>query len=540
MTITDTTAESSPTATVNAGPHEPQQQDAASTTSENLNRKGQEKVDLEPATEAVTTNTAESALVNSKDFGFLPIPKRLRYDPARPLTFGLLMNIAFGFASTFTVANLYYCQPLLIQFSLSFGVSYSQVSQIPTFTQAGYAIGLVLISPLGDLLRRRPLIITVVTISTSLSIGLAVTKSLGVFKALSFLVGMVTVTPQILIPLAADLAPEHRRASAISFVFSGLLFGVLIARVLAGIIAEFQSWRVVYYFAIAVQSLVLVGAYLILPDYPSKNVNGELTYWKILWTMAKFAVTEPMLIQACLVNIGSSACFTNFWVTLTFLLGGPPYNYSTLAIGLFGLVGILGVSMGPVVGYVIDRLVPWYASCFALLMLILAQSVQLGAGGINIAAVIISVFGLDLFRQMLQTSLTTAVFGISAPARSRLNAVLILSIFLGQVMGTAAGTHVFVTFGWRAGAALSMGLYAWQAIVLLSRGPHCKRYTWFGYEGGLEARKSRQATKKADESQDLKRPEDAEEKVGFDEKEKGKESHGAGAEEKQDLDTKSG
>jgi len=200
-----------------------------------------------------------------------------------------------------------------------------------------YAIGLVLISPLGDLLRRRPLIITVVTISTSLSIGLAVTKSLAVFKALSFLVGMVTVTPQILIPLAADLAPEHRRASAISFVFSGLLFGVLIARVLAGIIAEFQSWRVVYYFAIGVQSLVLVGAYLILPDYPSKNVNGELTYWKILWTMAKFAVTEPILIQACLVNIGSSACFTNFWVTLTFLLGGPPYNYSTYVLSVLSI-----------------------------------------------------------------------------------------------------------------------------------------------------------------------------------------------------------
>lgn len=188
-------------------------------------------------------------------------------------------------------------------------------------------MGLVLISPLGDLVLRRQLILILVSLSTCLTIGLAITNNLLVFEALSFLVGMVTVTPQILIPLAADLAPPERRASAISVVLSGLLFGVLIARVLAGVIAEFVSWRVVYYFAISVQFVVLVGSYAILPDYPSKNKN--LTYFHILWTMVKYAVTEPILIQACLVQLGSSACFSNFWVTLTFLLGGAPYHYST-------------------------------------------------------------------------------------------------------------------------------------------------------------------------------------------------------------------
>ncbi len=183
------------------------------------------------------------------------------------------------------------------------------------------------ISPLGDLVRRRPLILATIILSATLTVGLAVTNSLIVFEAISFIVGFVSVTPQILIPLVADLAPDNRRASAISIVLSGLLFGILIARVLAGIIAQFVSWRVVYYFAIGVQGLVLVGSYLMIPDYPSKNKH--LTYWNILWTMAKFAVTEPILIQACLINLTSSACFSNFWVTLTFLLGGPPYNYST-------------------------------------------------------------------------------------------------------------------------------------------------------------------------------------------------------------------
>jgi predicted MFS family arabinose efflux permease len=176
-------------------------------------------------------------------------------------------------------------------------------------------------------MRPRQLILCIVALSTSLSIGLAVTRSLIVFETLSCLVGAVTVTPQILIPLAADLAPEKKRASAISVVFSGLLFGILLARVLAGIIAEFTSWRVVYFFAVGVQALVLVGSYLVLPDYPPKN--KDLTYWNILWTMAKFSVTEPILIQGSLINLASSACLSNFWVTLTFLLNGPPYHYST-------------------------------------------------------------------------------------------------------------------------------------------------------------------------------------------------------------------
>ena len=176
-------------------------------------------------------------------------------------------------------------------------------------------------------MRRRQLILGLVLLSTTLSIGLAVTNNFAVFEAITFLVGMFSVTPQVLIPLAADLAPPERRASAISVVFAGLLFGVLVARVMAGIIAEYASWRIVYYTAIGAQGGVLVGSYFIIPDYPSRN--ERLTYLSILSSMGKFAVTEPRLIQACLALFGSSASYSNFWVTLTFLLGGPPYNYST-------------------------------------------------------------------------------------------------------------------------------------------------------------------------------------------------------------------
>lgn len=69
--------------------------------------------------------------------------------------------------------------------------------------------------------------------------------------------------------------------------------------------------------------------YFITPDTPAKN--PDLTYLKILGTMAKFAVTEPALIQGCLVFFFNSAIFSGFWVTMTFLLDGAPYHYSTYA-----------------------------------------------------------------------------------------------------------------------------------------------------------------------------------------------------------------
>ncbi|KAI0352564.1 MFS general substrate transporter [Trametes cingulata] len=457
----------------------------------------------------------------TKDFGLFPIPRRLQYDPEHPAHFGLAMNVTFGLASTFIVANLYYCQPLLIQFAQAFDVTYHEVSNIPTLVQAGYAIGLLFITPLGDLVRRRPLLLLLTFITASLTIGLAITKSLVAFEVLSFLIGIGSVTPQILMPLAADLAPPERRASALSIVLSGLLFGVLIARVLAGVVAQFVTWRIVYFIAIGVQYLVLLMLYLMLPDYPAKNKG--VTYFGILYSMARFTVTEPLLVQAVLITIPSSACFTNWWVTLTFLLGGPPYNYSTVVIGLFGLVGMVGVAMAPLIGRTIDKLVPWSATLVAILALIATFSIQTAAVGLNVAVVIIVCIGLDIFRQTQQVSLTTAVLGLDGNARSRLNAVLLLSLFIGQVMGTAVGSKVFTDHGWRPDASLNLAWTGWTLFVLFLRGPHCPRYKWIGWEGGFELRKSRVLAK-----QQAERDAAAEKGIGADGKDekRGEEANG--------------
>lgn len=427
---------------------------------------------------------------NTHDFGLIPIPHGLRYDESSPPEFGIGLNLLFALASTFLVANVYYCQPILVDMSKSFDVTYSQISSVPTMAQAGYAVGLFLLSPLGDIIRPRPLILSLVTLSTLFTVGLCFAPSMSAFAGLSFLTCMASIAPQLLLPLAADLAPAHRRGTAIALCISGLLFGVLLARVLAGLIAQFAHWRYTFYFAMGAQ--VVVGAALaaMLPDFPARNTR--LTYFGVLRSMGRFILTEPVLAQAALVNFSSIVCFANFWVTLTFLLSAAPFSFTTLQIGLFGLLATLGVLVGPFVGRVTDVMHPWKAALLGTIGYAASQGIQLGAGGIHLAAVAIACIGLDVFRQLQQVSLTRAALELDPSARGRLNTVVILSIFLGQVVGTRLGTKIFLDYGWRVNAAFAMGFMGLQFVFLFLRGPNVSRYTWIGWEGGWTC--SKQAT----------------------------------------------
>lgn len=125
-------------------------------------------------------------------------PPRCRWDPNNPPKFSMSMNVMFGFAGAFTVANLYYSHPILNILAHDFGVPFEKVSQIPTLTQAGYAVGLLFLCPLGDLVKRRPFVLWLVWFAATMSIGLCVTKSFAVFSGLSFIVGLATVTPQVM------------------------------------------------------------------------------------------------------------------------------------------------------------------------------------------------------------------------------------------------------------------------------------------------------------------------------------------------------
>ncbi|KAJ7449226.1 MFS DHA1 protein [Mycena latifolia] len=395
--------------------------------------------------------------------------------------------------------NLYYSQPILVELARQFHVDDVGVSRIPILLQAGYAAGLLLLTPLGDILRRRQLLLLLVLTSGSLTVGLAVTGSLAVFEVLSFLTAFASVTPQVLTPLTADLAPENRRATFISLIIAGIFMGLLLARVLSGIIAQYSSYRNVYWMGAGGQFLLLLVLYLVTPDVPVKNKG--VSYFQIMGTMAKFAVTEPALIQSSIILFCSSAIFSGFWVTMTFLLNGPPYHYTTVVIGLFGLVGMVGILMAPLIGRLVDGFVPWMATFTAILIVISSQIIQTFGGEINVAAVIIATIVLDLGVQGTQVSRVTAVYSIAPEARARLNAVLVVS---GQVMGTAVGTKLYAEGGYKLSSGIRVVFGGVELLVLLLRGPHVSRTTWIGWEGGMNFRKRKEEVKEASSTPDDK------------------------------------
>ncbi|OHE92393.1 major facilitator superfamily transporter [Colletotrichum orchidophilum] len=414
-------------------------------------------------------------------------PRKMRYDPKNPPQFTLAVNFLFAVAATFTVANLYYNQPVLNRIAETFNVSFERASSVATLMQAGYAAGLLFICPLGDMLRRRPFILALIWVTAMLWLGLCLTNSFEAFLGLSFIVGATTVTPQLMLPLVADMAPPERKASSLSITTSGLMLGMLIARLLSGIVANYTSWRNIYWFSFGAQNLLLVLLFFFVPDYPSTNPDG-LNYFRALWTIVTMLFTEPILVQACLIGFFISSIFTSFWTTLTFLLASPPYDYPSITIGLFSLIGIAAICGGPVYGRLImDRYVPWLSSVLGQTFILFGCIIGAFTGTFTVAGPVIQAICIDMGIQTAQTANRTAIYTINPKARNRVNTAYMVCVFCGQLTGTAVGNRLYAQGGWRYSAGTSIGFIGLSLIITMLKGPREK--SWIGWSGGWKLRK---------------------------------------------------
>ena len=157
------------------------------------------------------------------------------------LTRGLIAMFAFCCGAI--VANLYYAQPITELIAPDIHMTGGTASLIVSLTQIGYAFGLFFLVPLGDLLENRKLMITTALVSiVSLALA-AVTRQPSAFLAVSLLVGFSSVAVQILIPLAAHLAPDESRGRVVGNIMSGLLLGILLSRPISSVVAGHFGWR---------------------------------------------------------------------------------------------------------------------------------------------------------------------------------------------------------------------------------------------------------------------------------------------------------
>lgn len=276
---------------------------------------------------------------------------------------------------------------------------------------------------------------------------------------MSYLCGVTTVTPQLMLPLVGDLAPPARRASSLALVVSGMAMGMMIARLLSGVVANYTSWRNIYWFGLGTQYLIAISLFFMMPDYPSKNPGG-LNYFNMLYGVFRLLLTEPLLLQAALITYLNSAVFTSYWTTLSFLLSQPPYDYSSVMIGLFGLIGIVIILAAPVYSrLILDRAVPLASAVLGLL--IEAAGVAFGTfvGPRNVSGPVLQAVAIDVGSQFSNIALRSSIYGLRPDARNRVNTGYMLLSFCGQLTGTAVGNRLFAEGGWTYSGGCSSELY---------------------------------------------------------------------------------
>ena len=375
----------------------------------------------------------------------------LRSDPPEPSSSAVHAPAGFSklvwvmaVACGLSVANLYYNQPLLAQMARSFGVSARGIGIIPTLTQAGYAIGLLLLVPLGDVVPLRRLV-TVLLVLVAMALGAeAVARNLPWLAAASLVIGITTVVPQVLIPLTARLAPPGERGHAVGVVMMGLLLGILLSRTLSGFVGECLGWRAMYWIA---AGMMLLLAPALMPFLPKDEPPGSLNYQQLLRSVWSIVRRESILRQSMLSGALLFACFSAFWATLVFRLETPPLHYGEKTAGLFGLVGAAGALAAPLVGRFSDRVSPRAIITGAAAVMMLSFVVFWAAGG-TLWGLAIGVVLLDVAAQSNQVANQTRIYSLAAELHSRVNSAYMGAYFVGGAAGSLAGTWAWTAFGW--------------------------------------------------------------------------------------------
>lgn len=350
------------------------------------------------------------------------------------------------------VANLYYCQPLILLIAKDLGISRSSAGSLNYITQLGYAAGLLFIVPLGDLLERKKQILVITTLTIISLIIAALAPIFFILQLASFCLGFTTIVPQLILPMAAHLAAPERRGKVLGSIMSGLLLGILLSRTVSGLVGDHFGWRSVYWMAAGICTVLLL---VITARFPQSKPDYKGNYGSIYKSLVKL-LPQPALQEACMLNALSYGVFGAFWTTMVLYLGGAPFNYSGGQIGLFGLAGAAGALAAPLAGRIGDKKDPRFAILTGLILILLSL-VIFYLFRTSITLFIVAIILLDFGLQAVHVSNQTRIFALIPEARNRLNTVFMTVTFLGAASGSFLGLFLWKLGGWSAfctGAAI--------------------------------------------------------------------------------------
>lgn len=365
---------------------------------------------------------------------------------------GPSLLFAMALSCGLAVANIYYNQPMLAVMAQDFP-GHSGMPLIAMLTQLGYAMGLLLLVPLGDVVERRWLIPGQFALIALASLLAATATSATTLMLASVLLGIGATAAQQIVPVAATLADPARRGAVVGSVMSGLLAGILLSRTVAGLVTAYGSWRAMFWLAIP---LALSGALLMARMIPSGLPRSPLGYGRLLHSLVGLWREEPALRRATLTQALLFASFSAFWTVLAFYLAEPAYGLGADMVGLFGVIGVAGVVAAPLAGRMADRLGARPVVLAGAVLVVLAWicfELWLSLAGLACGVIL-----LDLGVQSALIAHQQRIYGLRPEARGRINTLFMTGMFLGGTLGSSLGMLVWQQGHWIGVGAAAMVL----------------------------------------------------------------------------------
>lgn len=369
----------------------------------------------------------------------------------------LLMAVATGLC----VGGNYFNQPLLESIAAALGTSHSAAAATVTVAQVSYALGLIFLVPLGDMFPQRRLAVTLM-LAAAAGQGLSgFAPSIGVLMVGTAMAGLFSVAAQVLVPFAATLATPERRGAAVGTVMSGLLVGILVARSVAGILAEVGGWATVY----RVSAVIMVGIALALwKVLPATTPTARQSYGATLRSLGTLVLAHPRLRTRALLGGLSFASISALFSTMAFLLSGSPHELGELEIGLVGLAGAAGALAANATGRLVDRGYGPLTTAAGVAVLLVSWA-ALAWGATSLVWFVVGMLTIDLAISMVHITNQNIVYALDPDARSRLNSVYMTTYFVGAASGSALGAVAWSAGGWSAVCLLGVGLALCAAAV---------------------------------------------------------------------------
>lgn len=384
------------------------------------------------------------------------------------------LTLIFAVAVGIVVSSLYASQPIVAPVGASLGLSSSASGLVTTLTLIGYAVGLFMLVPLADISENRRLIVRTLSINALSLAAAGLAPVAPVFLVASFATGLTASAIQMLVPIAAGMAPEASRGRVVGRIMSGLMLGILLSRPAAGLSAEFFGWRAFYLGLALLVALLALTLHLILPRRQPTASTGYVSLLRSLWSILE---SEGVLRRRATYQTLCMAAFGLFWTAIALRLSQPPFDMGQPGIALFSLAGATGAVVAPIAGWAGDK--GWSKAAtrlahlavpLALLLACVAGIPDVGKDGalphaLRLPTMVLAAVLLDLGVIGDQTIGRRAVNMLSAASRARVNGLYTGLFFLGGAIGAALSGIAWVHAGWT-GVCLAGAAFGVCALAL--------------------------------------------------------------------------